>query len=318
MSPHIEEAAPDVFDEITPENFGKEREVGPEEYIEASRKLAIQGLEIVRERFGTAEHPKDGFDYHNEDHSAGAANRAEQILLAARAGGMTVTDEDIALARTIASFHDTVQQWNPKLDWPHGSEDQTHGRIYRARYIGTNEQQSVEEILEALAVHNRSAGKTVFTQKDALRAQEAIRGTVPKWDPELQTVVQPNLNAESSLIARAAAMADLAEAGMATESYLHSGDALFREENIDMNHLDVDTLSETQKTYYKTRMVKWLNVQIHFAEGRKKALQKETEGLPETVRTLFDSFDRSIDFSQARADAAEKKSFEELYREMGF
>ena len=317
MSP-FNESAPEIELPVTLESFSETREVPESRFIELAGILTHKGLELVKERFGDQENPKDHYHYHNQAHSEKAISRGESILKTARIGGMVIADTDIALTRLIIARHDTVQEYRQKTDWPEGSDDAKYGRIFRARFIGANEQASIVEIWQEMQRVNQEEGKTVFTRSDAQIAQEAIRGTVPVWSLEQKTVIQPTITSESSLVARAATLADLSEAGMTTESFTASGNYLFLEENLDMHGLDVAALSDEEKTYYKKRMVKWLKDQIDFAKGRKAMLAQETAGLPETVRTLFDYFGRSIAFSQARADIAEEQSFEELYREMGF
>lgn len=315
---HFAESGPEVELPPTLESFQETREVEESRYIELADALAHRGLEIVEERFGNQEQPKDGQFYHNRDHSEAAMQRSELILKEIKIGGREVALIEIALAKLIAAFHDTVQNYRPKTDWPEGSDDAKFGRIFRARFSGLNERASILELWQEMQRVNRAEGKIVFTREDAATAEATILGTVPTWDQEKGTVTQPTITVESPLAARVATLADLGEAGMTTERFVSSGDHLFLEENIDMHGLDIASLSDEAKAYYKIRMVKWLRAQVGFAKGRKAMLAHETRGLPESVRTLFDHFDRSIAFSEAHADSAEEKSFEEVYREMGF
>ena len=231
-----------------------------------------------------------------------------------------VQKRDVNLAKLAASFHDVVQKWEAAQ-----TKDGEFTKTVRRRFIGANETASSQEVVEFMEEVNKEKSLEIFSIEDKQRLIEAIDATVPGFSVEKGTVIQPNMKESSGIIAKALALADIGTAGMeGSEAFLPEGDALFREENLDIaqalreNH----ELSETQKEYFRKRMLLWTKFQANFALGRKNLLETELLGLSENaqikLKELFNKFDSSIEASRERALRRENMSFEELLSDMGY
>jgi len=295
-------------------------------------------IDLLRSRFEDTKDEKDRLPFHGADHSVGVAVRTRKILEAIERGAPELVDErTVEIGQLAAIFHDSVQVWEPNT-----VQDGEFTKVLRKRlaspadakasmgsegYIG-NEAASAAEAVGFFDRYNeqrRADGlPEVFTEEDKEVVRRAIDATIPGFDPEKGTVVQPRLVKESAVITRAVALADLGEAGMNPEGYLEGGDALFREENLDVLDAakDPSSLSEAQKDYMRKRMLGWSKFQPKFAAGRKARLEQELEGLPEAaaaeVRKLFDKFDETVAAASAVAARRETMSFEEMLRDMGY
>lgn len=155
--------------------------------------------------------------------------------------------------------------------------------------------------------------------------QNLLKLLIPSDTLESNTVIQPNLTKDSSLIARAVALADMGSAGLdGAEALLADGDNFFREQNKDIRDAseNIENLTGSQKEYYQGRMLAWSEFQPKFAQGRKNRLAQELEGIPETaksaVRALFNKFNKSIQAAHKRAKKRKTMSFEELLKDMGY
>ncbi len=172
---------------------------------------------------------------------------------------------------------------------------------------------------------NQEINSEIFSVEDKQRLIEAINATVPGFSVEKSTVIQPNMKENSDIIAKALALADIGTVGMeGPEAFLSEGDALFREENLDitLSIRDNQKLNEDQKEYFRKRILGWTKFQPNFARGRKDLLEMELKGLSEKEQTklkeLFNKFDTSIRAAQERAIKRENMSFEELVRDVGY
>lgn len=295
-------------------------------------------IEMLRARFEDVDDDKEKLPFHNAGHSVGVAARTRKILEAIERGAPELVDErTVEIGQLTAIFHDTVQTWVPVE-----TKDGDFTKVMRKRlaspadakavagsedYAG-NEAASAAEAARFIDAYNekrREAGLAeVFTDGDKEVVRRAIDATIPGFDPEKGTVVQPRLVKESSVITRAVALADLGESGMDPEGYLKAGDALFREENLDILEAskDAKALSEAQKDYYRKRMLGWSKFQPKFAAGRKARLEQELEGLPDAaateVRKLFAKFDESVEGAAAVATRRESMTFDDLLQDMGY
>lgn len=291
----------------------------------SSRRAVDSAVALVKERFEDNPDEKERLPFHNVEHTRSVIRRAEAVVDAvARALPGEVTERDKALARIAAAFHDTVQEWEPNA-----TEDQNGPKVMRRRFITKNEAASVVLAVGHMQEANaewkgRGMEGEIYTEEDMRIVADAIDSTVPGFDPEMKTVVQPNLSKESSLVARAVALADLGEAGTDAEAYARNGDALFREENLDVLDAVKDTasLSSERKEQLRKRMLGWSKFQPSFARGRKALLDKEREGLPDAARAevakLFTEFDGSIGLADEIAKRRETMNFEELAKDMGY
>ncbi len=296
-----------------------DRVVGKEEgrrpTFEQAVELGVQNaLTRVKQRFEQAENPFDNLAYHNTIHTETVIRRTKIILeTIEKAVPGSLTKRLIMLGEYIAANHDTVQEYEIL--------EQEDGTKIRNRFTEKNEAASSEEAIQ----HIRAIDAELLTSEEEKLVREAIDATVPEYNPELGTVVQPSLTKHSELVIRALALADLGAAGMdEPDSFISEGDANFREENIDITDAleHPENLSDAQKDFFKKRMLDWSNGQSNFAKGRKALLDKELDGLPEeaqrAVAGLFNKFDENIQNSQERNDVRKDMSFEELARDFGY
>lgn len=235
-----------------------------------------------------------------------AIRRADPTLLQSR---------DVQIGRLAAAYHDTVQGYEA-VETPDGAFSKT----MRKRFMGPNEQASAQEALEYMATDQR-----VFGERDMRIVREAIDATVPAFDPESKTIIQPNLTNNSNLVVLAVALADIGGAGMdGPDAHLADGDTVFREDNLDITELirEKAPLSAEQKEYFRSRMLAWTNSQTTFAEGRYARLETELAAIPESardaVKVLFDKFEETIHASQERVEKRSAMTFEDLARDFGY
>jgi len=282
-----------------------------------------QALDSIRERFEESDR-REQLPFHNAAHTEGVVNRTEQILRAVReATPDELSERDIALGKLIASFHDTVQNWEEN---PITESDGRHTKIMRKRFVEDNERASADELVAYMKKVNRdNPTGDVFTTEDMALAKQGIDATVPEFSLERLTVLQPKFDTESPTIAIAVAMADLGVAGMEGPGpFAAEGDTLFREENLDILDAmqDPTTLTDEQKEYFRSRMLGWSAFQPTFVKGRKGLLEEDLAGIPEqaqgTVHALFDKFDETIRVATEIAEQRKEMSFEELARDMGY
>lgn len=282
----------------------------------------IKALTVISQRFEYSENPLDNLAFHNTQHTKGVIERTKKILEA-----MGATDRLVRLGEFIAANHDTVQEYEITVDANSGVKK-------RSRFIEKNEDASADEAIAFMRTY-----PSIFDEEDMETVREAIQATIPGFDMGKRTVIQPNLlesidaatvqerlmTSASELVTRALALADLGTAGMEEpDSFVHDGDAIFREENIDvleaLQHLQ--SLSDVQKETFMKRMLDWTTNQIAFAQGREASLDKELEGLPEdmerSVRKLFTHFDANIQRAQSKVDRRKLMTFEELVRDFGY
>ncbi|MEK9156856.1 MAG: hypothetical protein AAB448_01825 [Patescibacteria group bacterium] len=284
--------------ELSLNDFPETREASGEKFNEAAKKIQEKLLELIRERFDT---PNDGWGFHNSEHTKGVINKTKKIIEALRKGEVMLSNEDAVLAEMLAAGHDTVQSWEAQeiLD-----ANAPIKRTFRKRARIANEEASTQDVLNLM--HEANASHAVFTQADVAHAVEAMNGTIPNWDAENKTVSQP-ITEQSGILARIVALADLGDAGMDTKAYLESGLGLFREEQLDLHNINLESLSSEIKAYYTQRMYNWIISQVTFAQGRKARYKEETAGLPETLAEVFSEFDGTITAAQQRAKQWKEK-----------
>lgn len=280
-------------------------------------------LETIRKRFedtgdSTIEdkkRPDDNLEFHNTKHTEDVARRVEEILRAIGAD-----EKRVLLGKLIAAYHDTVQAYE--------RDERKDGSVMRKRKIEENEAASYLELEAFMNKH-----PALFTDEDRRIAKGGIDNTVPRFDPELKTVIQPNVfksieatldrqfTADSpELVERAVALADLGTAGMdGSEAFLPEGDAVFREENLDI----ASSLGDPEKREaLMKRMMDWSRGQVTFAKRRKELLERELAGLPDAMKQqigkLFGRFDESIAAAEKQLAKREQMSLEELAESFGY
>lgn len=298
--------------------ISESREVFFNTYIERGIENA---LSLIRERFEETSKEKDRLPFHNTAHTKDMKERAKRLASVIHEADLTFFPErNIKIAEFAGSYHDTVQKWVENR-----VKEDDFEKVMRRRLSGDNEKASAKEAVDFMQKVNEESGMEIFLDDEKFSVHEAIMATVPGFDPEKGTVIQPSLTPESGVITKVVALADLGAAGMdGPRKFLPEGDALFREENLDI--LDAlkhpEAINDEEKEYYRNRMLGWTKFQPKFAGGRQALLEKELEGISEpakkAVRKLFDKFDASIKTAEERAKRRIKMTFEELAADMGY
>ena len=309
---------------LTPDLINEQRN---EVFKEAVRKGVETALNRIMERYEQAEDPENNLAYHNSEHTQSMLQRVEKIMAASGA-----SERDIKLATLAGAFHDTVQNWERRSYDTNGAitDSPEHAvKVLRIRDTHTNEQESVGEVLAFMREANEQNPDT-FTELDMATVSEAILATIPQFDSASGTVVQPVVDKNSYIIARSIALADIGTAGMEEPHvFLAEGNAIFREDNLDIAALNSETLenlSEKRKQHIMDRAYQWTASQASFARGRQQLLDKELEGLPEyaqqQITKLFNRFDDSIHAAEQltakRLALKDSGHCKELLEDMGF
>lgn len=282
---------------------------------------AVEAINKINGDFENRENEKENLPFHNTIHTERVTRRVDSILeVISEASPELVSNKTKSLGKIAASFHDTVQEWEEK-EIPDGQ----FSKIIRSRFTGKNEKESADLAVKFMDKSNAQNNAEIFSKEDEKIVCEAIETTVPGFNPEKGTVIQPSLNEKSSVVARALTLADIGTAGLdGPETFLREGDALFREENLDIFETSKNGggIPENLKNYYRQRMINWSNSQPKFAQGRKELLETELKGLPEQsqkkLKALFNKFDTSIETAKQIAATREKMSFEDLLVDMKF
>ncbi|MHB8913833.1 MAG: hypothetical protein ACYC4I_02375 [Minisyncoccota bacterium] len=292
---------------------GKERP--PFSFDQAIEKGMMSARDLIKKRFEQAATPEGNLEYHNTRHTESVIRRTKEILTAIARVQQDAAHERLEkLGELAAAWHDTVQEYEvvPVADG-------VFTKKILKRFVIKNEHKSAEEAVEFM----RSA-RGAFSDEDEELVRSAIEVTIPDFSPE-KGVMQPNLTSESTLVARAVALADLGAAGMdGPEHFLPEGDAIFREDNVDISEAlhHPEDLSDEQKAFFKSRMIGWSEGQEKFAITRKANLDAELEGLSEeeqvAVKNLFNTFDESIEGARAQTERRKEMSFEDLARDFGY
>lgn len=250
-------------------------------------------------------------DYHNRLHTLRVKRRVIHILETIRvADSSLVTDRDLVLGQIGAVFHDAIQIWEEK-----------DGR--RKRATGRNEEESA--YLATIFMDKINGDYiNVFTQEDKDVVKEAIRTTVPGFSNG--TVIQPLLNERSHIATKAIALSDVDGCLMdGSRIFLGEGDALFREENLDVMRAFIDgfkNLSSEQIKNFRERMLGWTESQIKFVQGRQSWLEEDLAGIPEPakgkVKAIFDKGDESIKELERTIEIRKKLSFKDIVVSFGY
>lgn len=300
------------------------------EYLGKDEKLGLivqtgigQAIGKIRERYEENENPADNLAYHNSIHTFNVIQRVDTILKAIHtADPNLVSKRDIQLGKLAAAYHDTVQKWEPT------SPDPLSHIVKRKRFAGENEEASYQVAAAFMNDVNQDM-TNMFSDDDRRVVHEAILATVPGFNGK--TVIQPNLHEDSSVISRVLAIADINTVGIdGISALVHEGDALFREENIDIldairgNH----QFSPLELEAIKNRILPFSKFQMGFAEGRKEQFETEIAGIPsenakKAVRSLFpnytdERFHKNIEELKQLIAEREVMSPENLMSEVGY
>lgn len=300
---------------------------GSESLHEYAERGIVAAIQKIKNNFETCSNPEFRLDYHNTLHTQGVLDRTTKILsVLQRHNPQLISEHDIEIGRIAAVFHDIVQDWEPNIIGKPG--DPTYKKM-RKRFVGRNEEQSANQATDYMEMINQQVGRPVFNQKDIETQREAILATVPHYDSDLGTVTQPNLNANSTLVARSVALADLGFVGMCSGQYFINGeDSLFREDNLDIKEAlgyfgnSTKIIGEETKELFRQRMIVWTNGRYGFANGRKALTLQSislfpTQAQPDLI-SLFHSFEEILTVSKETAARRSKMNFDELAKDFGY
>lgn len=315
-------------------SIGK-REVSPEKFRDISISLIPKSLSMHEDKFGQgSDNPQ--ILHRRRIHLEPALDRGGRMIQTARRVNPNFVNP-IQEGRTLLYIakHDEEQKFKVKQ-----SPDKNPIKDQRERTRSTddrgggNEMETVDEITKLMWKTNDDWGKMVFIQEDVLVCRSVMAATIPFWDTPLGTVVQNYLTAGIPIEAAIVGLADLAGAGMdGPEQYIKEGNAEFQEVRIGItraineakrNEQGVPVLDSTDQAYVEGEIRKWLDIQIHFAEGRKILLDRDLSSIDDpNVRTafkeeLFTRFDESIKSAKDRAKDLDKKDFAELLTLIGY
>lgn len=305
--------------------------------IEDGIKLAMQYIESLNYWNSQNENhdPNEVLSYHNVDHTKSVIERYMRIVsLIREIDPNLISIREIQIGQLGSAFHDDVQNFVEKVeiekDTINGMPNPFAGmeKKIRARDTINNEEESYKPAIAYMREVNKTKPNT-FTKIDEDMLHQQIAVTVPDFDIENKTVFQPNLNKDSKIVDIALALADINGAGIdGAEQFINEGNALFREENLDIMEAVFDMrngqiIPEKNKEYFKHRIILWSQIQPAFAQGRKNLLDKEISILSPAIQTalkdkIFNKFDESIDATKKLLDERKSMSFEEIIASMGY
>lgn len=281
----------------TKESLTKEPLPIPQEVVEFFVETSLTQIMAKYEVKGT----QNRLYYHDRLHTSPMISRVRQLLeIIHETNPEVVTLRDVDLGTIFAARHDVDQDWEPVVIDINGQS-----ALKRRRYVTYNENKSAQGTIALMRYLNQDYGQQIFTKDDEANAFESIGATIPGFDPVLKTVIQPNLNKNSSIIAKCLALADLSNAGWGTpQEFLKDIDALFLEENLDVtiDLLSNEVLPEAKLKFYQSRYLSWLNSEPDYLAGRQTKLQTDVAAFPQEsqarILALFPNFEATTKFIQ--------------------
>lgn len=178
----------------------------------------------------------------------------------------------------------------------------------------------------------KSAGETIglarqvahwITDEHAGEIREAILATIPEWDEELQTLVQPYLRPDLPLHLRLLAFADLNMAGLNSRQFIADGLNVYVETNTGAMECVRSELArsggprEHVLEPIAEDVRQWLRSQADFARGRQSRFIKDVDGLPLdqqfVLLTRFSRFEDGAAMAEALALESQSLSPHELF-----
>lgn len=272
-----------------------------------------------------------GLDFHDIEHTKKVVERYRYIIQTLNYLDIHIgNNREVMLGEVGAAFHDVVQDFEEERKEENYNSTKFI-KIRRKRKVGSeaggNEYESAEVAIKFL--HEKLAD---FSDDDASTIREQILVTVPEFRQN-EGVVQVNLNEQSSVTARALAMADLGTSGMEPENFVVDSDKLFREDNIDIMRAigamnEGGWISDEQQAYFKSRMLAWCKIQIDFPEERKNKINKELDAILEFkidpqrkevfIQRVFPGFDNAKNNMQKAYNTRKEMNFLTLASIMGY
>lgn len=280
-----------------------------EKYVEQLRMFA---LNYIHEHYENQERPNMLLEYHNCPHTNDVVDRTTRVL-------EIVAPQYVLEGRVFASGHDVYQEWENVTvlvgDFP---------VTKKQRAIGLNERVSADMLVAYMREVNNKQG-IVFPEAVIARTHAAIAVTVPEFDVQRGTVLQPNLTRDSHPVAIALALGDLGGAAMNGGAYfLEEGNKNFREMNSDISEyvrlygfeLSKRCGSGAEKAALRERFLADAAGQVRFAQGRLALLPYELSLLPgehmTSVAQLMGRLPEAIRAAQQVLDLRSVMTLDEL------
>ncbi|MEM7553762.1 MAG: hypothetical protein AAF378_06620 [Cyanobacteria bacterium P01_A01_bin.84] len=261
----------------------------------------IEAVEIVKQFVReeiTKEVEHKQLYYHNHVHAGTVAKRSEiifqeilpfweLIFLDTNAPDPTRINY---LINICAIAHDMVQDFLP-VTTPQSS---------RRRETGISEKKTAQKLITYIRNLNAKypENSRPFLETDIEMISEAINATICVYEPQDESIYQPDLYDREqpiSIAARIIALADLGGLGIeGIEAFFDEGILIFLEENPDLipvikkyfqdkrNYPEID-LQTPEYENLRQRLFRRSQFQLNFAKGRKNRLERELAGLPERV-----------------------------------
>ncbi len=258
-------------------------------FISACKKGGSFALSNIAVRYEQDPDPLNRLSYHNSAHSLMVGKNAMRILTSISSVNPAVGPREIALGGFIGHSHDCRIVWKQEL-----CSDGEFPVKRRRRVPVRSELLSLGDTVEYMRKTNREEQEEVFTPDDLQVVTAGIWVTVPDFSN--MTVVQPHLDRDTPIVARAVALADIGTAGLEGGAiFLQTSLALFQEDNMDLVEEEFDKLPKRKQHWIRDRIFDWLSGQMQFVTGREKRLEEELGGLSpleqSVVAELFNKFD---------------------------
>lgn len=273
--------------------------------------LALQSL---RQKFDRPTDIHNKLYYHSTRHTLEVIDKTRLLLGIFYPHYNSAQHCRILLACFAAAYHGIDQTWQPMQSSTH---DRLQKRFRQAVYI---ESKSFAIANAYIQQANPQYLNLVFSPDDTELIRNAILVTIPKFDTNLSTIIQPLLNRNSAPEAQALALADLGVAGIdGPIKFLRDTDSLFLEDNL--TYLDFLTRKipgdRNLFEIFREEILNWTNRQLQFAIGRKEAfLTYELNLLPQFTRgdvaKLFANFDSTIEYMTHIAKLRQNMKFQDL------
>lgn len=300
-----------------------EFEANPEaRFVAAVDQATDHALQQIDQRYAQDQQSEaNNLKFHLRDHTEGVIDRAGRVMSAIQSLRPDLVSEHmVGQAKLSAAFHDTIQKWDEVIKPNHTGPIRA-----RQRRMGDNERDSAFELLDyTKQVNQENPTEPPFNEEDQVVCSSAIMGTVPEWDNQNHTMVQPNLAKTDSIVAHAVGLADINSSLMdGGDSLVRDSDKLFFEDNLQAasDLLDPGKLNADKQADYKQRILTFLESQEAFARGRENLLDKELGFLPAEVAAqlktkLFNKGDEAVAVLKASLNARRKLSLIQLVDEM--
>lgn len=285
-----------------------EPEAGPE----AREMMRLEALDEVAERGLEEVSQLEGLDYHDREHSENVAKRTEAILRVLQTVNPdAISNDDIALAKAAAAWHDAVQQSERN---PDGTRKRLRGFYEGDNPAGEegNERKSFEGFWEAVSEHTDKEGRPLFTERDRTYAEQIIAATYPdfkmsQFPPAEQEqypdrpkqglrVSQPHLEAHLEAVRRGEEHLNYAALaiGLADLSFADGGDKEFREVHAKKSE-DLVTMSDQERSAFAQKILGWQESQVEFLRMQKLRFTENVSTLSSEEQTALAKIGSNLD-----------------------